>query len=115
MGQKDLGDVAVVFGEEPFVGGHEAALADGGTGLQLGEFAGALGKTEGAHTGTDRAGGDEDDFLAGLALGGDLADDVLDLGEVQLLLAVGQNTRAELHHDSADILQTFLTHTQSKN
>ena len=54
---------------------------------------------EHAHAGADRAGADEDDVAAKLALRRDLRDELIHLREVGLLLRVGEDAGAELNYD----------------
>ena len=68
-----------------------------------------------AHARADRAGGDQHDFAAGLALRGDLRHQLLHLGQVRLLPAVGQDAGAQLDHDAGDVFQKFRTHKQLGN
>ena len=56
-----------------------------------------------AHARADRAAGDDDDFLAGLPERGELRDDLIELGGVELLAAIGEDAGAELDHDAGDI------------
>ena len=99
--EQHLGDVQAVPREQFCVGGHEPRLADGGAGLQFGEFGRALVQSQRAHARADGAGGDDHDFPASLALPGDLRDELFQLRRVGLLAAVREHARAEFH-DNAD-------------
>jgi hypothetical protein len=108
VGEEDLGDVEAVFAEQAVVGGHELALTDGGTGLELGEGLGALFEVEDAHAGGNGAGGDEDDLGAGLLEGGNLGDEGFDAGADDAAadfddeaVDAGQCLLAELHWGKA--------------
>jgi hypothetical protein len=50
-------------------------------------------------------GRDKDDFFPGIALFGDLGDELLQLRGVRLLAAVRQHARAEFHDDPRDAIQ----------
>ncbi len=53
--QKQLRDGQIESAEQLFVRGHEPGLADGGTGLQLGQIVGPLLMAERAHARADCA------------------------------------------------------------
>ena len=103
--EQDLGDGQAVRAEELLVDRHEPRLADRGAGLQFGQVARALFVAQRAHARADGARGDQHDFSARLALLGDLRHQLLHLGKVRLLPAVGQDAGAELHHHARDIFE----------
>ena len=108
--EEDLRDVEAELGEEVFVSRHQPRLADGGAGLQLGEFLGPRLEAEHAHARTDRSGGDEDDLAARPALGGDLRDKLLHLRKVRLLPGVCEDAGAELDDEACDVFENRRTH-----
>lgn len=105
VGEEDLGDAEVVVAEEGLVHGHEAALSDGRTGLELGEIAGAGIEAEGAHAGADGAGGDEDGFEAGGAEGGELGDELGELDLVGAFAGVGEDAGPEFDDDASGLAE----------
>jgi hypothetical protein len=108
--QENLGDAKAGLGEEPFVQGHQARLADGGAGLQLGKFGGPFGEAQNAHARPHRAGADDDDLFALGAHGGDLGGQLADLLQIGLLAAVGQDAGAQFDHDTTGIFQRSAMH-----
>lgn len=83
--QQDLGDGLLQVLEEAVPDAHQAALADGGEGLQLGEVLGALLLVHAAQADADGARGDDDDAVAILAqLVGGLGYE-REVGEVRLV------------------------------
>lgn len=105
VGEEDLGDAEVVMTEEGLVHGHEAALSDGGAGLELGDFAGAGVVAEDAHAGADGAGGDEDRFEAGGAEGGELGDELGELDLVGAFAGVGEDAGTEFDDDASGLAE----------
>ena len=101
--QQDLGHAKTGLGKEPFVQGHQAGLADGGAGLQLGNIGGPFLVAQSAHARPHRAGTDNDDLFALGAHGGDLGGQLADLLQIGLLAAVGQDAGAQFDHDAAGI------------
>ena len=80
QGQQELGGGEVVGGQRLGPGLGEADLADGGGGLFFLQFQAFLGEAEGAPGQGDGAGGDDDDFGAALAQGGDVGGDAVEPG-----------------------------------
>jgi hypothetical protein len=105
MREQNLSNGEIENAKKPFVRGHQPGLADGGAGLQFGEVSRASFVPEHTHAGADRAGTDKHNFLACLALFGDLRYQLLHLRQIGLLAAVGQNTSAELDDDAGDVFQ----------
>jgi hypothetical protein len=110
VGEQDLRDGEAEGAKKLFVHRHQAGLADGGARLQFGQVAGAFLVTERAHARAHRPGTHEHDLAAGLALSRDLGNQLLHLGGVRLLMAVGQNPGSEFHDQPGDILEHFRTH-----
>ncbi len=98
--------------EEFFIGGHQAGLAHGGAGLQLGQVAGAFLVPQRAHARADRPRGHHNNLLTRLALFGELRHQLLHLGQVRLLPAVGQDAGSQFHHDTGDGFEQFGAHGQ---
>ena len=78
--------------------------------LAIGEIGWALGYVQHTHAGTHRAGGHDNHLPASFALGGHLADQLLNLAGINLLAAVGQDSGAKLDHHSAGIFQRNSLH-----
>jgi hypothetical protein len=60
---------------------------------------------EGAHSGPYRSGGDKHQLFASAPLLGHLGHELLELGQIGFLAAVGQNTGSELHNDARDVFE----------
>ena len=90
---------------------HEPRLADGGTGLQFGEFRRAFFKSERAHAGANRAAGHKNNFPAGLFLRSDLRDELFQLRRINLFPAVGQHARAEFDDQPGGGFEQVALHT----
>jgi hypothetical protein len=58
-----------------------------------------------SHPCADCSGADEHNLFAGLALFGNLSDQLFHLRQVGLLAAIGQDTGAELNHDARYVFQ----------
>lgn len=84
-GQQDLSDGLLQVAEEAVPDVHEAALADGGEGLQLGEVLGPPVLVHAAQADADGARGDEDDTVAIFAQGMGGLDDEREVGEEGLV------------------------------
>src|SRR4030095_808228 len=110
VSEQDLSDMKIEFGKQLFIGRHEPRLADGSTRLQFGKVGWPFVVAEHSHTGAHRAGSYQHDFLPGRSLRGDLDDHWFNLRKVELLVAVRQDTRPQLHHDTADVLEQIRTH-----
>ena len=105
MSKEDLGNGEAMSGKELVVGGHEPGLTDGGAGLEFGEVGRTFAVAEDAHAGANGTGGDEQDFLAGFATGGDLGDQLLHLGEVGSFPGIREDTGPDLHHNPENVFQ----------
>ena len=103
--QENLGHRQSVRAEEFFVNRHEPRLAHGRTSLQLRQIVRTFLVPERAHAGSHRAGGHQDDLFARLALCHNLRHQLLHLGEVRLLPAIGQHTGSQLDYDAGDIFE----------
>ena len=110
MREEHLGNLQVVPRKKLSVSRHESRLANCGAGLQVGEIGRALGHVQHTHAGTHRAGGHDNHLPASFALGGHLADQLLNLAGINLLAAVGQDSGAKLDHHSAGIFQRISLH-----
>ena len=104
FGEEDLGDAAAEAVEGVVVDAHEAGLADGGAGLDLGEIGGALGKAEALDAEADGAGADDEDLVAELAEGGDGLDEAAEEAEGDAAVGAHDNVGAELDDDAAQWL-----------
>ena len=101
-GDEDLADVEVVGTEGVGEHSHEDGLADGGGGLEEGQFFGAFGEAQFGDARADGAGGDHGDLdFAGLE-GGDLLGEVGDEGGIEVAGGVGKGVGADFDDDGAD-------------
>jgi len=98
IGQQDLRDMNPGAPESLVVEPHQPGLAQRGTGLKFGHSGGAFGQCKKRHAATDRAGTDDEHFMAASAQLRDLGRQLLDLGQVDPTLGVAQNAGAELDH-----------------
>ena len=101
LGEEDLGDAAAELVEGVVVDAHEAGLADGGAGLNLGEVGGACRKAQALDTEADGAGGDDEDLVAKLAEGGDGLDEAAEEAEGDTAVRAHDDVGAELDDDAA--------------
>lgn len=101
LGEKDLGDAAAEAIEGVVVDAHEAGLADGGAGLDLGEIGGAGGEVEALDAEADRAGGDDEDFVPEFAECGDGFDEAAEEAEGDAAIGAHNDVGAELDDDAA--------------
>ena len=85
-------------------------MAHGGARLQLGEAAGTPVIGQRAHAGADCARSHQHDFPSRFALGRHLRDQLFHLGQVRLLAIVGEDARAQLHHQAAHVFEGLATH-----
>ena len=63
------------------------------------------------NAGADGTGGNDQHFLSGLALLGDLCHQLLHLNKIGLFVVVSQHTRAELHHNAGGVFKQLRTHS----
>ena len=110
MREEYLSNLQVVLRKKLSVSRHESRLANGGACLQIGEIGWALGYVQHTHAGTNRAGGHDNHLPAGFALGGHLANQLLNLAGINLLTAVGQDSGTKLDHHSVGIFQRISLH-----
>ena len=110
MREQDLGDGQAMRAEQLLVDRHEPRLAHRRARLQLRQVVRALLVAQRAHARAHRARRDQHNLPARLALLGDLRHQLLHLGQVRLLPAVGQDAGAQLHHDARDVFEDFRTH-----
>ena len=99
--QKDLCRVPAQPREEPFVDGHEEVLADGGTGLQLGDGLGRTGQPHDRSPGRHRARRDQHQLAPFLQEAGHTVHEPADPLRVQALPGVHQDAGTHLDHDAA--------------
>ena len=97
--QQNLGGMAAVLVQRPFVGLDQNALPDGGDGLQMGQIGGAAGQSQAAHAGAHGPGTDQHHLAAGVHHPMDLLDQIADLLSIELGIRPGQHPGAHFHHD----------------
>src|SRR5437588_479951 len=98
--QEDLAADKAVPGKGVVVHAHEPALADGRDGLQRGEVGGArTAEAEGGEAGSDGARRHDDDAVMLAPKGGDLGAQLVDGGQVDLTVEVGDGRGADLGDD----------------
>ena len=107
VGQQDLADAAFLAGEELVVGGHEARLAHGGGHLEGGQVGGLLFHAQRLQAAGDGAGGDDDDFAALAAQGGETIDQGGHAAGVGTAVALHEHAAADLHDDAPGSRQFF--------
>src|SRR5437879_3398757 len=110
VGEEDLRHPETKLGKQPFVSRHQASLAHSRASLQFGQLNGPFLVTQRPHPCADCSGSDEKNFPAGMTLCSDLSDQLFHLLRIKLLAMIGQNTSAEFHHHSADIIEQLLAH-----
>ena len=108
VGQQDLGDVKTMFTEKRIVSGHEFALANGGTSLELFELLGTLFQAKDSHAGSDGAGGDEDDLFFLSAERGELLDKRFDLRGGKPAAVARQDAGTDFDDDAMDFVESLL-------
>ena len=108
--QQHLRNMEVERSEQLPVSRHEPGLSDGGAGLEIGQLSWSFFVIQRAHAGRDRPRGHEDNFLARLALGGDLAHQLPDLSQIQLFSEVGYDAGAQFNNHSANFFQDLTAH-----
>ncbi len=114
--QQDLGGVMAKLAERPLVDFDEAALSDGGHGLQMGQIGGPTRQSQPPHARPDGPGADQHHLSPRRQHAVHLIDQLLDALLVEWPVAAGEHARAHLHHDRrgqrGDLLSQQIDHGQ---
>src|SRR5574343_1019006 len=113
VGEQDLGGVQAVLVEGGLVGFDQSGLPDGGGGLLFMNGFRAAAPAQALDAAGDGPGGNQYDFLALLAEGGDLPGPVADRSEVQAATVVGDERRADFDDEAFGVGKAGLGHHSS--
>ena len=113
VGQQDLRGVQPMLGKGAFIDLRQSHLADGCSCLQFVDQFRPLGPAQALHAAGDGAGRDEDDLLALLANGADLARPVVNRREVEAGAVVGDKGGADLDDQPLGVGEARQAHASS--